>query len=157
MYTEITNSYQIYCTYGHLEANDDIAYIVELDDGGKWYVIDGSENACLTYDEIVDGQHMEDLTVVDCFTGITFYSLSQFVDAIVENIAPETTTQVNLSIEFESSNAAFNDDNAQAETVRILKELINKVENNEYLNESIKDVNGNSIGNIYFDIEEIEV
>lgn len=50
-----------------------------------------------------------------------------------------------FKIQFETDNAAFQDDNFTFEVERILKEVTEKV-NNGYTEGSILDVNGNVVG-----------
>ena len=53
-----------------------------------------------------------------------------------------------FKLEFETDNSAFED--MDFETVRILRELASKIENGIFP-ESIKDINGNTIGKVHID------
>ena len=57
-------------------------YVAENRDGSKWYVVEGSQNVNLTFDEIEDGVNVEVLQDVDCFTGIVINSLEELEEAI---------------------------------------------------------------------------
>lgn len=153
------NNFQIDCTYGG-DKTPDICYVVETDNNTWWYCVDGSPMVNESTIEPFDGCDVEcDLNDIDCFErneGIN--SLTEFSNIIEEHLQPETVDRVNFTIEIDGSiNAAFQDENAQDEIIRILKSVISKVENNNFLHEKIKDVNGNNVGSIYLDIETEEV
>ena len=52
-----------------------------------------------------------------------------------------------LTIRIKTSNAAFQDGNREAEIARILRELAERIEDDEYP-AKLKDVNGNTVGTV---------
>ena len=52
-----------------------------------------------------------------------------------------------LTIRIKTSNAAFQDGNREAEIARILRELAERIESDEYP-AKLKDVNGNTVGTV---------
>ena len=58
-----------------------------------------------------------------------------------------------MSIEISSNNAAFEDDGAVDETVRILQKIINSLELSTVQDRQIYDINGNRVGQFYFNSE----
>lgn len=58
-----------------------------------------------------------------------------------------------LKIEFDSDNAAFEDD-AQGETVRILRNIAKKIESGRTGEQAVHDINGNRIGEWFFEVSE---
>ena len=70
---------------------------------------------------------------------------------------PELETSVSLSIELGSGGAAFQDGDAIAELKRILQKCIDKLEHrsseDDYISESVYDLNGDNIGDFNLTIE----
>jgi len=70
---------------------------------------------------------------------------------------PELETSVSLSIELDSGGAAFQNGDAIVELKRILQKCIDKLEHrsseDEYISESVFDLNGNDIGEFELTIE----
>lgn len=62
---------------------------------------------------------------------------------------------MSFSLEFETDNAAFADDNARAECARILRKVAAQIESGSD-GENIRDVNGNRIGEWSADLPEPE-
>lgn len=60
---------------------------------------------------------------------------------------------VSLKIEFDSGNAAFEDDPVE-ETVRILRTIARQIESGRTGEQTVHDVNGNSIGEWFFEVED---
>ena len=51
-----------------------------------------------------------------------------------------------ILIEFDTDNAAFDDDNEAGESARILREMAGKIEMYGLGNSNIRDINGNTVG-----------
>lgn len=148
--------FEIDAKYG---SSDNMAnvFVCETDNGTWWYCVEGAQsvnestieptNGC----DLVSGMHD-----INCFT-LAINSLSQFKEAMIEHLTPETVDRAVLTIEIDSINSAFQDDNAQSEIVRILKECIRKVESQNFDSCNLKDVNGNNVGDFYLNIESEEV
>jgi len=70
---------------------------------------------------------------------------------------PELETSVSLSIELDSGGAAFQDGDAISELKRILQKCIDKLEHrsseDDYISESVYDLNGDNIGEFELTIE----
>lgn len=62
---------------------------------------------------------------------------------------------VGCSVRFGSDNAAFQGGNARAETVRILRHIANLIES-EQEGSKVLDANGNSIGDWWYDEEDVD-
>ena len=61
-----------------------------------------------------------------------------------------------FSIEIDTDNAAFEtSEQGRDELVRILQKIASEINNDaDFLDKKIKDINGNSIGNVYLKIRE---
>ena len=59
-----------------------------------------------------------------------------------------------LTINIDTINESFQDGNANIELINILKKLINKIEGQDYIDSSIRDTNGNKVGEMYLSINE---
>lgn len=151
-------SYQVNGFYGSGET-ESLIYVVKTNGDTWWYCVDGGEMVNESTIELEEGCNVEtDVNDIDCFQRAPVNSLTQFENIMNEHLAVETVDRVNFSLDIDGSiNSAFQDDNAQAELIRILKAAIKKVESNTFLHEKIKDINGNNVGSIYLDIEEEEV
>lgn len=60
-----------------------------------------------------------------------------------------------FSLEIESSNTAFEDNYGFDELARILREVARLVENGN-VRQSVRDVNGNAVGEYIMEVDEIE-
>lgn len=60
---------------------------------------------------------------------------------------------VSLRIDFDSDNAAFDDDPV-GETVRILRDIAEKIESGRQGDSAIHDINGNNLGDWYFVVDD---
>ncbi|CAM0106269.1 hypothetical protein VPH159E362A_0064 [Vibrio phage 159E36-2a] len=140
-------------------SSDDMenVFVCETDNGTWWYCVDGGENVNETTIEPTNGCDLvSDMHDIDCFT-LEINSLSQFEEVMIEHLTPETVDRAVLTIEIDSINSAFQDGNAQSEVIRILKECIRKVEGQNFDACNLRDVNGNSVGDFYLNIESEEV
>jgi hypothetical protein len=73
--------YEVSGTYGSNHTPTTV-FVAEERDGSKWYVCEGSQNVNKTYEDIEDGVHVEELSDIDCFTGIVINSLEELEEAI---------------------------------------------------------------------------
>ena len=148
--------FEITAKYG---SSDDTAntFVCETENGTWWYCVEGSCNVNESTIEPFNGCDLTtDLHDIDCFT-LDIESSSHFESVMNEHLAPDMVTGATLTIEIESINEAFQDDNAKSELIRILKNCIEKIERNNFDSCKLKDVNGNNVGDFYLNIEEEEV
>jgi hypothetical protein len=77
-------------------------------------------------------------------------------DALNDNF-PEDTYSVSFELTYESSNDAVQDENAIEELKRMLKGVLAKLDKcsptDEYIAEAVKDLNGNTVGDLSLSIE----
>ncbi len=78
------NSYELTGTYGSGKIPCNI-FVVEGNDGGKWYCVEGSKNCNLTYDDMNDGVNVEELSDEDAFTTMQqIDTLEELEDQVIE-------------------------------------------------------------------------
>jgi hypothetical protein len=152
-------TFTVDCTYGS-EKTPDVSFVVETDHQTYWYCVEGSPMVNESTIEPFDGCDVEcDLNDIDCFEysgGIN--SLTELEQIITSHLEVETVDRVTFTLEIDGSiNQAFQDDNAKNEIIRILKNVIGQVEDNYFLHNKIKDINGNNVGNLYLDIEKEDI
>jgi hypothetical protein len=77
------NSFEINGFYGHTMPTPSTVFVVENRNGSKWYCVEGSQMVNKTYDDIENGQNVEELSDFDCFTWPKpIESLDELIEAI---------------------------------------------------------------------------
>lgn len=151
------NFYSVYdCVFGSDNSETCEVFVCETDNNTWWYCCENSANWNESTIEPTEGCDLNELNDVDCFT-LDCRGYSHFVSVMTEHLTPETVDRVSLSIDINSINSAFQNDNAQAELIQILKNCIDKIESKTFIHDKILDSNGNSVGDLYLDIENEEV
>lgn len=150
---EINSSYIIDAYYGD-SSTPCLVFVCEMDDETWWYCVEGSQNTNLSDVEPTYNCNVEDLNDIECFEGKYFHNLTDFTNEIRDHNTPVLETAVHLTLEIDSSNAAFQDGNSEAELIRILKNVIDKIEGKDFVDSKLKDSNGNNVGNLYYIVEE---
>lgn len=150
------NFFEIDAKFGSSDDTSNV-FVCETDSHTWWYCVEGSSNVNESSIEPFDGCDLtSDVNDIGCFT-LEINSLSQFEDVMREYLTPETVDRAVMTIEIDSINSAFQDDNAKDELIRILKSCIDKVERNNFDSCMLKDLNGNTVGDFYLNIESEEV
>lgn len=148
--------FEIDAKYGSSDDTENV-FVCETENGTWWYCVEGGSNVNESIIEPFDGCDLNsDVCDIDCFT-LEINSFTQFQEVMCEHLEPETVDRVTLTIEIDSINSAFQDDNAKDELIRILKNCIDKVERNNFDSCKLKDINGNNVGDFYLNIESEEL
>lgn len=140
-------------------SSDDLAnvFVCETENGTWWYCVEGGSTVNECTNEPFDGCDLNsDLYDIDCFS-LEINSMEHFEDVMREHLTPETVDRTVLTIEIDSINSAFQDGYANDELIRILKLCIEKVERNNFDSCELRDINGNSVGDFYLNIESEEI
>jgi hypothetical protein len=79
----MTNTQTINGFYGHLSPNPCEVFIYENRNGSKWYVVEGGTMVNKTFDDIPEGQNVEELSDVDVFTWSgPINSIDELIEAV---------------------------------------------------------------------------
>lgn len=150
------NFFEIDAKFGSGEETANV-FVCETESGTWWYCVEDGSNVNESTIEPFDGCDLtSDVYDIDCFT-LEINSMNQFKDVMREHLTPKTVDRVVMTIEIDSINSAFQDDNAKDELIRILKNCIDKVERNNFDSCKLRDLNGNNVGDFYLNIESEEV
>lgn len=150
------NFYSIYdCKFGSGDDTCEV-YVCETDSGSYWYCCEGGANWNKTMIRPFEGCDLTaDLPNTDCFT-LECRGWDHFVETMTRHLEVEMINRAVMTIEIDSINSAFQDDNANDELIRILRDCISKIERNNFDSCKLVDLNGNKVGSFYLNIESEE-
>ena len=151
------NSHTISIVYGS-EDIESTAFVVETEDERFWYVVRGAKTANCTYEEIEEGQSVEIIEDVDCFTTESpIWSRTEFIQHVEEyeeylsDQEEDEEEEEEIDVVFSLVQGAFSNDafhpDPNAELARILRAAADQLESGRE-HATLVDINGNVIGDI---------